>query len=455
MPGAGMRPLIHEVPMTMPVSNPCLSRRQWLAGAAALGAAGALPALPARAQPAGAWPSVSRLVTSYVDARKVANMVAALGRGQDEPTIIAAGVDSFTGPRQSDLDSIYRIYSMTKPITGMAAMMLIDEGKLGLDQPLYEILPKFRTMQVQKVYDGPITADNLEPAAGPITIRQMLTHTAGLGYGIVQQGPIAEAFRDRGVVPGLVTRLQALPVFRGTSVRGLDVFADRLAEFPLVYQPGTRWSYSMALDLMGRVIEVVSGQPFDRFLQERLFDPLGMDDTHFQVPRSKADRLTTSYLIANGTLLPIDLGADSVFSDDPPMPFGGSGLASTPRDYDRFLRMLAGHGTFRGTQVMSEAAVRMGTSNLLPATVQQGPSDGGLGLDLQRYGFGAGGRVGKGLLSGVYGWAGAAGTVGFVDVNSGLRGGLFTQYMPSTAYPLTDEFTTAVLADAFAGRAAG
>jgi CubicO group peptidase (beta-lactamase class C family) len=335
----------------------------------------------------------------------------------------------------------------------MAAMMLIDEGKLGLDQPLYEILPAFKTMQVQKVYDGPITADNLEPANGPITIRQMLTHTSGLGYGIVQSGPIAEAFRDRGVVPGLVTRLQALPIFRGTSVRGLDVFADRLAEFPLVYQPGTRWSYSMGLDLMGRVIEVVSGQPFDRFLQERLFDPLGMNDTHFQVPRSKVDRMTTSYYLANGTLLPIDLGTDSVFFDEPPMPFGGSGLASTPRDYDKFLRMLAGLGTFGGTRVMSEAAVRLGTSNLLPATVEQGPANGGLGLDLQRYGFGAGGRVGKGLLSGVYGWAGAAGTVGFVDVNSGLRGGLFTQYMPSTAYPLTEEFAEAMLRDAYAGRA--
>lgn len=437
--------------MALRETNPGLTRRQWLAGTAALGAASALPAFPAWAQPAEAWPAVGRLVTSYVEARKVANMVAAVGHGQAEPTVIAAGVDSFTGTRRSDLDSIYRIYSMTKPITGMATMMLIDEGKLGLDQPLHEILPKFRTMQVQKVYDGPITADNLEPASGPITIRQMLTHTSGLGYGIVQSGPIAEAFRERGVVPGLVTRLQALPVFRGTSVRGLDLFADRLAEFPLVYQPGTRWSYSMGLDLMGRVIEVVAGQPFDRFLQERLFDPLGMADTHFQVPRSKAGRMTTSYFIANGNLVPIDLGTNSIFFDEPPMPFGGSGLCSTPRDYDRFLRMLGGLGTFAGTRVMSEAAVRLGTSNLLPTTVQ--PGDGG--LDLSRYGFGAGGRVGKGLLAGVYGWAGAAGTVGFVDVNSGLRGGLFTQYMPSTAYPLTEEFAEAMIGDALAGRAGG
>ncbi len=141
----------------------------------------------------------------------------------------------------------------------------------------------------------------------------MLTHTSGIGYGIVQSGPIAEAYRDRGVVPGVVTRLQALPVFRGTAVRSLETFADRLAEFPLVYQPGTRWSYSMGLDLMGRVIEVVSGQPFARFLQERFFDPLAMADTHFQVPRAKSDRMTDSFFLYNGRLLPIDLGADSIY----------------------------------------------------------------------------------------------------------------------------------------------
>jgi CubicO group peptidase (beta-lactamase class C family) len=203
----------------------------------------------------------------------------------------------------------------------------------------------------------------------------------------------------------------------------------------------------MGADLMGRVIEVVSGQSFDTFLRNRFFEPLGMKDTHFQVPRSDADRMTTSYYLADGTLIPIDLGSDSVFMDPPPFPFGGSGLASTPRDYDKFLHMIAGHGSFGGQEVMSEAAVKMGTSNLLPETVEQKPDRKGLDLDLSKYGFGAGGRVGKGLLAGVYGWAGAAGTVAFVDINSGLRGGLFTQYMPSTAYPLTDEFPAAILAD--------
>nr|WP_166174995.1 serine hydrolase domain-containing protein [Altererythrobacter segetis] len=433
--------------MNLPAFDPRLTRRQLLGGAAAAGAVTAFGAVPALAQTGFGWPNVTRLIESYVNDRKVSGMVAALAFGRRDPVFIARGVDTFARPRLSDADSIYRIYSMTKPITGMAAMMLIDEGKLGLDQPLYEILPAFKDMKVQKVYDGPITADNLEPAIRPITIRQLLTHTSGLGYGIVQRGPIREAFQDRGVVPGLVTRLQTLPVFRGTAVPSLKLFADRLAEFPLVYQPGTRWSYSMGADLMGRVIEVVSGQKFDDFLQHRFFDPLEMGDTHFQVPRNDADRMTTSYFLADGTLIPIDLGSDSVFMDPPPFPFGGSGLASTPRDYDKFLHMLASHGSFEGKEVMSEAAVRMGTSNLLPATVQPDPNPRGLGLDLSKYGFGAFGRVGKGSLASIYGWAGAAGTVGFVDTRTGLRAGLFTQYMPSEAYPLIDEFPAAILAD--------
>ena len=417
-----------------------VSRRQMLAGAAAFGALAPFGGV-ALAQEPGRWPAVSRLITRYVEQRKVANMVAALGTGQGAPAFLGVGLDSFGQPRKADADSIYRIYSMTKPITGMAVAQLISEGKLGLDQPLHEILPKFRTMRVQKRYDGPISADNLEPAARAITIRHLLTHTAGLGYSLVQQGPLAQAFRDRGLVPGVVTRLQYLPVFRGTAVKGLEAFADRLAEMPLVYQPGTRWSYSMGADLLGRVIEVVSGQKFDRFLQDRLFDPLGMGDTHFHVPRSKAARMTTSYFLLGSALLPVDVGRDSVFFDEPAFPFGGAGLASTPRDYDKVLEMLLGYGRYEGKRVLSEAAVRLGTSDLLPDTLTGKDEHG------TTWGFGALGRVGRGDQTGIYGWAGAAGTLGFVDMKRQLRAGLFTQYMPQMEYPLIDEFPKAILAD--------
>jgi len=418
-----------------------LTRRRLVQGGAALGAGAALGLpLAALAQEKG-WPAVTRFIESYVSSRKVANMVAALGQGQEEPQIIARGRDSFTSFRESDGDSLYRIYSMTKPITGMAAMMLVDEGKIALDQPIAEILPAFAEMKVQKVYDGPLTADNLEPAVRPITIRHLLTHTAGLGYGIVQEGPLSDAYREAGLVPGLVSRLETPGAFRGTPAESLEAFADRLATMPLVYQPGTRWSYSVGLDLMGRIIEVVAEMPFDTFVHQRILKPCGMGSTWFKVPRSEIYRLTANYLLARDLLLPIDLPEDSVFLDEPPFPFGGAGLVSTPRDYDRFLRMLAGGGMIDGVTVMSEAAVQLGTSDLMPDTLAP---DGGFAPDT---GYGAGGLVGRGGEDGVYGWFGAAGTVGLVNLKSGLRYALFTQYMPSNAYSVPDEFRASVAED--------
>jgi len=429
--------------------TPQVSRRSFLRSGALLGAGAALGGFPfgsAAFAQAGKWANLSKLANDYVAARKVANIVAVIGAGQAAPEVVSVGTLSFGQAEPAGIDSLYRIYSMTKPVTGMAAMLLIDEGKLGLDQPLAEVLPAFADMQVQKTYDGPIT--DLEPAARPITIRHLLTHTAGLGYSIIQKGPIKTAYEEAGLIPGQVTKLPIAAMFgRGDAVRSLATFAERLAEMPLIAQPGTRWSYSVALDLMGRVIEVASGQTFDGFLKERIFAPAGMDSTWFQVPASELGRLTTNYGVMNGTLLPIDPPTQSVYADPPAFPMGGAGLVSSARDYDRFLRMLLGYGKIDGRRVMSELAVRVGTSNLLPEGVDtRGTFAGGAG-------FGAGGRVGLGDQAGTYGWGGAAGTAGFVDFRRGIRATLMTQYMAATPYPLTDEFTKAVIADlaAFAG----
>lgn len=434
--------------------TPQMSRRSLLRAGAWGGAGVALAGMPlgrmALAQDAAAkWAEVTKLTDSYVGGRKVANMVTALGWGQMEPDVIARGNLAIGVDAPAGLDSLYRIYSMTKPVTGMAAMILIDEGKLGLDQPVAEILPKYADMRVQKTYDGSLT--DLEPARRPITIRHLLTHTAGLGYGIIQKGPIKAAYEDAGLIPGQVTKLPIGAIFgRGTPVRSLEKFADGLAEIPLVAQPGTRWSYSVGLDLLGRVIEVASGQSFDAFLKQRIFDPAGMTSTFFEVPDSEIGRFTTNYGIVQGALVPIDPANQSVYTDPPAFPFGGAGLVSSARDYDRFLRMLLGYGKIDGKRVMSELAVRVGTSNLLPDGVDLGGALGGV------QGFGAGGRVGTGDQAGTYGWGGAAGTVGFVDMKRGLRATMMTQYMPSDTYPLTNEFNKAVLADlaAMAGKPA-
>lgn len=421
-----------------------LSRRGLLRSAGWFGAGLAGSSLlPARllAQPAAEamYPTVTNLVADYVASGKLAGAVAALGWGKDAPMQIARGNLAFDSAVPADLDSLYRIYSMTKPITGMAAMILVDEGKIGLDQPISDFLPRFAKMQVQVTPDGSIT--DLKPAQTAITLRHLLTHTAGLGYTIIQKGPIKDAYEAAGLVPARVSRLPIPVLGKVNTVPSLAEFADKLAEMPLVYEPGTKFSYSVSLDLLGRIIEVVSGKSFDAFLAERIFGPCGMTSTVWQVSPAQAARLTTNYYLHDGKADPLDPAATSAYLDPPAFPFGGAGLVSSPRDYDRFLMMLAGGGLIGTTRVMSEAAVRLGTSNLLPATVDR------TGTWIADSGFGAGGRVGLGADAGTYGWSGAAGTIGFVNTRVGLRAGLFVQYMPSYGLPLGEEFPKAVLTD--------
>lgn len=425
-----------------------LSRRALMRGSALLAGGAALSTLPfGRALMAHdvseSWPNVSALADRYVSQRKVANMLLTFGWNQQPHAhTVGGGTLSLARPTTVDEDSLYRIYSMSKPITGMATMILIDEGKLGLDQPVYEILPKFRNMQVLIDPEGAL--EDTVPANRPITIRQLLTHTAGLGYQIISKGPLQKAFNEQGLVGGRVSRLPIPGIEPVTPAPGLAVWADRLAELPLMYQPATKWSYSCSIDLLGRVIEVASGMEFEAFLKRRIFEPCGMTSTFMQVPQSEVGRLTDNYGIVGGTAFPIDPGANSVFTDPPEVPAGGGGLVSSPRDYDRFLRMLLGYGRIDGKFVMSEEAVRVGTSNLLPASVDTS------GSWVAGEGHGAGGRA----KDGSYGWGGAAGTLASVDFNLGLRSTLFTQYMPTEAYPIRDEFIAAMSADLAAMRAA-
>ncbi|WP_232491591.1 serine hydrolase domain-containing protein [Novosphingobium kaempferiae] len=416
-----------------------LDRRMLLRMGAAAGLGAMLPRLAWAAEQREIMPRVRALVERWVGPGKFPGMVASLGLPGRDPQFVARGSEGFTDADAVTPDSLFRIYSMTKPVTAMAAMQLIDQGRLALDQPVHDVLPQFREMMVQDVYDGSVTA--LHKAPRPMTMRHLVTHTSGLGYTIIQNGPIRALMQGKGLVPGQVSRLVAPGLDWGTSVKGLDHFAERLAQVPLVADPGTRWSYSMGLDLMGRVIEVVSGRPFDAYLQDTIFGPAGMTSTWFQVPGAEAHRLTTNYVAVGEVLAPIDEGATSIYLDRPAFPFGGAGLVSSPRDYDRFLRMLAQGGTIDGVRVLGEAAVRMGTSNLLPPGVSMPESFGGPS------GFGAGGRVGQGVESGLYGWSGAAGTVGMVDMIHGLRSQIFVQFMPPDALDLLPEFQTALKAD--------
>ncbi|MFZ9394935.1 MAG: serine hydrolase domain-containing protein [Erythrobacter sp.] len=421
--------------------NPQLSRRGLLRGGALLAAGGVMAGVPfgrdlLRAHDVSeAWPNVAARIEHYVGSGKVANMVASFGRGTGDAHVVARGSLAFGSASEAGVDSLYRIYSMTKPVTGIATMMLVEDGKLRLDQPLAEILPAFAEMRVLKRPDGAL--DDTVPAERPITIRQLLTHTSGLGYDIVSKGPLLDAYRAVGITSGQLSRLPIPGLPQVRSAPSLAAYADRLAALPLMLQPGTKWSYSAGIDLLGRVIEAASGQSFGEFLQQRLFGPCGMTSTYWQVPGSEVDRLTDNYGILAGMPLPVDPAGSSIFLDSPPLEWGGSGLVTSPGDYDRFLKMVLGYGMIDGQRVMGEAAVRTATSNLLPETATT------QGTWVAGQGFGAGGRV----VGQTFGWGGAAGTLASVDYGSGLRAGLYVQYMPSDAYPIRAEFLAALAKD--------
>ncbi|WP_432200098.1 serine hydrolase domain-containing protein [Erythrobacter sp. W53] len=414
-----------------------LSRRSLFRAGGMLAASGMLATMPMGrsllAHDVGeSWPNVARMAKSYLDSGKVANVLVTLGwRQEDHAHTVGGGKLGFSNDTPVDENSLYRIYSMTKPITGMATMMCIEDGHFTLDTPLAEIMPQFANMRVLKDPEGAL--DDTVPTEREITIRHLLTHTSGIGYLITSKGPLLEAYGKNGLVGGRVSRLP-IPGFPPVEpAPGLEEWANRLATLPLMAQPGEKWIYSASIDLLGRVIEVASGMSFEEFLQTRIFDPCGMSSTFFTVPRSEVGRLTDNYGIAGGFPIPIDPGANSIYLDAPKVPSGGGGLVSSAKDFDRFQRMLLGYGTLDGTQVMERESVRVGVSNILPDTVDL------TGSWVAGQGFGAGGRS----VGNTFGWGGAAGTIASVDFDRKLRAALYTQYMPTEAYPMRSEFLAA------------
>ncbi|WP_058756023.1 serine hydrolase domain-containing protein, partial [Sphingomonas endophytica] len=365
-------------------------------------------ALPS-ADPGALLTDTQALYDSYIRDHKMPGIVGAFGIGEFPTAFVAAGRISLdavapeTGP-----DSLWRIYSMTKPITGMAAMLLIEDGKLSLDEPLSKYFPAFARM---RVLTKPDTSLATRPARRPITIRELMTHTSGIGYSINAKGPLLEEYERLGLVPATVNA-QVEAEARKVRPTSLAAFADRVAKAPLVYEPGTKWHYSMGLDVLAAVVEKASGMPFERFVQTRLFDPLKMNSTFWQVPVGEVGRFATNYVFVDDALSQLDPAARSPWLSPPSFPYGGAGLVSSARDYDRFLHMLQDAGTLDGVRVMKAETARLGMSNLLPPGVTF-ESEG------QRRGFGAGGVVylsddPNGAGKGSYGWAGAAGTLALV-----------------------------------------
>lgn len=250
-------------------------------------------------------------------------------------------------------DTIFRIFSMTKPVTGTALMMLYDEGKFQLDDPVEKYLPDLTGMEVfvSLNEDGSFVT---EPADHPMTIRELMSHTGGLLYTPpLSQGPVAEAYAKAGIMN--------LPSYT------LAETIPALGDIPLGYQPGSQWVYSISVDVQGYLVEVLSGLTFDEFLKQRIFDPLGMVDTGFYVVEDKAERLARQYVPTENGLRRTDNGS---FLQPPKFLSGGGGLTSTAADYMKFAQMHLNGGELNGTRILSEEAVQIMRTNHLPESVQ-------------------------------------------------------------------------------------
>ena len=396
-------------------------------------------------------PATTALFDGYVAQNKMPGIVGAFGVG-DGPTLFPSAGKISDGPNApaAGPDSLWRVYSMTKPITGMSAMMLIEDGKLNLDDPVSKYIPVFKDM---KVATSPDTSLTTRPATRPITIRNLLTHTAGLGYTIVTKGPLLKEYERLGILP-LSVSVAMEEKMRPVRPKSLEEFANRVATLPLIADPGTKWSYSIGLDVMGRVIEVASGMSFERFVQTRLFDPLKMKSSFWQVPQSEVGRLATNYAFVGDTRTPLDPAANSVFLQKPSFPYGGAGLVMSARDYDRFLHMIQDGGMLDGVRVMKPETIALATSNLLPAGVTYGGVGGGTGgTKGSNMGFGAGGSVvlattPNGPGKGTYAWGGAAGTIAWVDPLKHSRGNVMVNYFPADRIPLREQVVAALMQDA-------
>ena len=332
-------------------------------------------------------------------------------------------------------DTLWRIYSMTKPITSVAAMMLWEEGRFELKDPVARFLPEF---EAPRVYRGGTAAKPVtRPAVEPIRMWHLLTHTSGLTYGFHAAHPVDAMYRAAG--------------FEWSTPPGLDLAAccERWAALPLLFEPGSEWNYGVSTDVLGRVVEVIAGQPLDAFLAARVLGPLGMPETGFHAPEADHGRLAALYTpdAATGRATRLDaLGAAALRPPD--CLSGGGGLVSSASDYLRFARMLLGGGELDGVRLLSPRTLRLMTSNQLPGGADleavgrplfsETTFDGvGFGLGFSVVVDPVAGRSASSL--GEFAWGGAASTAFWVDPAERMTVLFFTQLLPSSSYPLRSQ----------------
>jgi CubicO group peptidase (beta-lactamase class C family) len=307
----------------------------------------------------------------------------------------ASGKRDVTTGAPMKKDSIFRIYSMSKPITGVAMMMLFEQGKWQLNDPVSKHIPEFANLKVAKV--NPETgAVTQVPADHPMTMRELMSHSGGLTYGVFGTTPVDRMYTDAGVLD---------------PKQPLQGMIDKLGKIPLLFQPGEQWHYSVSVDVQGYLVEKLSGQSFPEFLKQHIFDPLKMPDTAFYVPKEKMDRFAEFYTYDKEHKLVPNPSAD--YSAQPALPSGGGGLVSTASDYVRFCQMLLNGGELDGQRILSPLSVKLMRSNVLPQSARRmGPGTGfGLDFAVVEDPVAAGGYGGEGTFY----WGGYAGTWFWID----------------------------------------
>jgi CubicO group peptidase (beta-lactamase class C family) len=426
-----------------------LSRRAMLRRALGAAVAGALAPAPSFARSARRYAALEALLDDYVQkGRMPGGVVAVVRPGRFRPDYVLAGRSAFAGGSPVAADTLWRIYSMTKPVTGLAVMQEVGLGRLGLDTPLAELVPEFARMKVLVEPDAGLEA---RPAEAPIRVRHLLTHTAGFSYHFAGDGPLEQEYRRQGLIPIGNLGLGLSPI--DGPVPDLDGFLRRLAALPLRAEPGSAYRYSVSLDVAGGMLERMHRKPFDRLLEERLLAPLGMRDTGFVVPAAANGRLSALYAWTDpATNKPTgrpelaDAPPDTAWGKPPPLPAGGAGLVSSAADFARFAQMLLNEGMFEGRRLLPAGAARLAMSNIMPAALRFN----------ERNGYGAGGAVSlvdtradgpEGQPPGVFGWGGAAGTLFQVDPVRQVGVVLMLQFLPAQTFPMGRDFQAAINRD--------
>ncbi len=344
-------------------------------------------------------------------------------------------------------DSLFRIYSMTKPLTSVLFMMLVEEGKVALDQPVHSLIPSWKTLGV---YAGGWDVMQTRPCARPMRMVDLLRHTSGLTYGFQQRTNVDAAYRKHGV--GVLEKAVSL-----------DAMIEALAKLPLEFSPGEAWNYSVSTDVLGYLIGQIEGKPFEQVLKERLTGPLGMDDTDFLVKESERSRLAAcSAINAKGERVLQDDPEKSPYLQPPVLVSGGGGLVSTAADYLKFCQMMLNGGEAGGVRYLSPKTIALMTSNHLPGGVDLPQLSRSLFSEVayDGVGFGLGFSVtidpARTLLPGTageYAWGGAASTAFWIDPKEELIVIFMTQLIPSSFYPIRRELRTlayAAITESFA-----